>query len=151
MKRKLRADSTKKYLNPSTGRIIGVGGAKKRAWDALAKLVRHLEPTCCTCGSPTTEAGHWLHNTDKENQKLGGNELWYDIRNIHGQCGSCNRWKSSNPTKYSLYIEERYGVEEMKDIFRAYRTAKKFTIPELLEIEEKYKRQLEIEKKMTFG
>lgn len=150
-KRKLRADATKRYLNPATGRIIGVEGAKKRAWDALARYVRHIEPVCCTCGAQTTEAGHWLHNTDKENQKLGGNELWYEIRNIHGQCGKCNRHKSSNPVKYALFMEEKYGMGIIQELYKLYRTPKKFSIPELLEIERKYIELLETHRQMTFS
>ena len=119
-----------------------VRSAKKRAWSALARYVRTIEPRCCTCDAPTTEAGHYQHNSDKENKQLGGNELWYYLKNIHGQCGLCNRWKSGNLAQYSLFMEEKYGAGILQEIRKLYRTPRKWKISELLEVEELYTQRL---------
>lgn len=139
-RRVLRAGTIHRAVNPATGKILGVKGAKERAWKALSRYVRSVEPRCCTCGEPTTEAGHYFHNSDKGNKQLGGNELWYDIRNIHGQCSTCNRWKSGNLAAYTMYLEDRYGPGIVQELNRLFRTPKKWTIPEILVIEEKYQK-----------
>lgn len=136
--RKIRSDSTKRVINPATGRILTVEGAKKQAWQALSRLVRAEEPKCCTCGAPTEHAGHWKHNTDKENKQLGGNELWYDRRNVHGQCLQCNNFRSSNPVEYAIFMEEKYGHGIIQELYRLYRTPKKWTILEILAVKDKY-------------
>jgi hypothetical protein len=136
---KLRDGTIHKAINPSTGRILSVKGAKLKAWSALARYVRKTEPRCCTCGAPTTEAGHFIHDSDKENKQLGGNELWYDIRNIHGQCGICNRWKSGNGVLYSEYMEKRYGFGITQELRTLYNTPRKWTIPEILAVGVYYK------------
>ena len=138
----LRAGTIHKAINPATGRIISVKTAKKKAWTAIARYVRKLEPICCTCPNPTTEAGHYQHNSDKENKQLGGNELWYYEKNIHGQCGTCNRWKSGNLAPYSLFMEEKYGHGILQEIRDLYHTPRKWTIGEILFIEEVYKQKL---------
>lgn len=138
----LRKGTIHRAVNPSSGRIISVQGAKKKAWSALAKYVRTIEPYCITCNNPTTEAGHYLHNSDKENKQLGGNLLWYDIRNIHGQCGVCNRHHSGRGAVYGAKLEERYGPGIITELWKLFNAAKKWSIPELLEIEAVYKQKL---------
>lgn len=137
-RKSLRKGTIHKAINPSTGRVVSVKTAKLKAWNAIARYVRKIEPRCCTCGAPTTEAGHYQHNSDKENKQLGGNALWYDIRNIHGQCGTCNRWKSGNLAPYSIFMEEKYGHEILQEIRTLYNTPKKWTIEEILEVEKLY-------------
>lgn len=135
---KLRAGTIHKAINPDTGRVITVEGAKKKAWAALARVVRTIEPNCVTCGAETSEAGHYQHNSDKENKQLGGNELWYYFDNIHGQCGQCNRWESGNLAPYSLFMEDKYGHGVLQKIRKLYHTPKKWTIPEILAIAKRY-------------
>lgn len=113
-------------------------GAKKKAWSAFSRYIRQRDPYCASCGKPTTEAGHYLHNSDKKNQQLGGNKLWYSEKNVNGQCGYCNRWMSGNLAPYTLYLEEKYGLGIVQELYKEFRTVKKWTIPELLEIERIY-------------
>lgn len=137
-KKTIRKGTLYKAVNPSTGRIISVKTAKTKAWRAFARYIRARDPYCITCGLPTTEAGHFLHNSDKENKKLGGNMLWYDERNVNGQEGNCNRHHSGQGQIYSLKLEEKYGHGILQELYRLYRTEKKWTMSELLDIEEKY-------------
>lgn len=140
---KLRKGTIHKAINPLTGRVIAVSGAKQKAWEAIARYVRTIEPRCCTCGAPTTEAGHFLHNSDKENKQLGGNALWYDIRNIHGQCGRCNRYRSGNLAHYGYFLDEKYGEGTRQELRRLFNTPRKWTIPEILGVAEKYTKALQ--------
>lgn len=123
--------------NGVTGSLT-VGGAKKKAWAAFARFIRTRDHYCITCHAVTTEAGHFLHNSDKANQQLGGNELWYDEINVNGQCGTCNRWHSGKRDIYAIKLEEKYGHGVLQDLYTKFRTVKKWTIPELLDIEAKY-------------
>jgi hypothetical protein len=103
---------------------------KITTWQAMARFIRARDPLCVTCGNPTTEAGHYKHNSERS-QSLGGNALWFDARNVHGQCGVCNRWKSGNLAAYALFLEEKYGPGILQDLNDLYRTPKKWTREEL--------------------
>jgi hypothetical protein len=132
---KLRKGTIHKAINPDSGRVISVKGAKEKAWAATSRYVRVLEPNCITCPDRTTEAGHYRHNTDKTNKKLGGNALWYDLRNIHGQCGTCNRYYSGRLDVYGLKLQAKYGMGILQELDRLYQLERKWTIPELLALE----------------
>lgn len=127
-----------KFINPETGRELSVKGAKEKAWTAFARFIRTRDPYCITCGATTTEAGHFLHTTDKTNQQLGGNELWYDERNVHGQCGVCNRYKSGNGSIYAIKLVAKYGDHILPELYLKFRTVKKWTMLELLEVAKRY-------------
>lgn len=114
-------------------------GAKKKAWQAFARYIRSRDPFCVTCGAPTTEAGHYKHTTDKGTTKtLGGNELWFDERNVNGQCGVCNRWHSGRLDAYALYLEKTYGPGILQELQRKFNIPRKWTMDEMLAIAEKY-------------
>lgn len=44
--------------------------------------------------------------------------LRYDEKNCHGQCVSCNVFKSGNMTSYALRLINDYGVQLLKDFDR---------------------------------
>ena len=48
---------------------------------------------------------------------------------------------SGNLAEYAVFLEEKYGAGILQEIQRLYNKPKKWTIPELLEIEELYKRK----------
>lgn len=113
--------------------------AKKRAWLAFSAHIRARDKTCITCTAKTTQAGHFLHTTDKNsNPNLGGNELWYNEKNVNGQCSACNLYKSGNLAEYAVFLEEKYGTGTIQELYKLRRTPKKWTIEELLALEAKY-------------
>ncbi len=117
--------------------------AKKRAWSAFSKYIRARDKICITCTGHTTQAGHWLHTGDKgSNPNLGGNELWYNEKNVNGQESSCNLSKSGNLAEYAVHLEEKWGDGTIKELYKLRRTPKKWTTPELLDIETLYKQKL---------
>ncbi len=134
---KLRAGTIHKAINPASGLVISVKGAKEKAWKATSLLVRKRDPICVTCKvRPTTQCGHWKHNSDKPNQQLGGNALWYDLRNLAGQCTVCNCYNSGELDEFGLYLEEKHGFGILQELQRLYNTPKKWTILELLQLAE---------------
>ena len=92
----------------------------------MSRFVRARDKRCVTCGGPGQEAGHYKHNTERS-QQLGGNALWFDPRNVHAQCTRCNKWLSSNPVAYALYLEEKYGPGILQELNKLWLTPKKWT------------------------
>lgn len=111
---------------------------KKKVWQAFAAYIRRRDPKCVTCGAPTTEAGHYKHNSERS-QSFGGNALWYDERNVNGQCAKCNRWMSSNPVPYALFLEEKYGMGILQELNKLWQTPKKWTREELEAVYNRYR------------
>lgn len=106
---------------------------KAKTWVALSKFVRQRDKKCVTCGGPPDDAGHFIHNSERS-QSLGGNELWYDLRNINAQCTRCNRFKSGNLAPYALYLEEKYGHGVIQELHDLWRKPKKWTREEIQHI-----------------
>lgn len=105
---------------------------------AISKFVRKAEPRCVTCGGSNDHAGHYQFNSER-NAQLGGNALWYDIRNIHSQCVGCNNYKSGNLIPYTIFMEKRYGRGIVQEIRRLWQTPKKWHREEIEAITEKYR------------
>ena len=60
-----------------------------------------------TCGEPIhrvyqAQAGHFI-------PKARGNAIYWDMRGIHPQCGTCNKWLGGNGAEYFIYIERTFG------------------------------------------
>ena len=120
---------------------------KTKTWNALSKYVRARDKQCVTCKiegkwEPATQAGHYRHNTDKPTQNLGGNELWYNEKNINGQCASCNLYKSGNLVPYAIYMQKTYGDGILDEIQALWLKPKKWSREELKEKEEYFKEKL---------
>lgn len=121
-------------------REVTAVNAKRRAWKAFSAYIRQRDPYCITCSGRTTEAGHFLHTSDKDsNPHLGGNELWYNEKNVNGQEGNCNRHRSGNGALYAVKLVEMYGDGVIQELHKLYRTKKVWTVEELLAVEKKYK------------
>lgn len=108
---------------------------KKHAWETISRFVRNRDPYCVTClmegkQTPTSEAGHYRHNSERK-ADLGGNALWYDLRNLNGQCSRCNRYLSGNLDKYGLYLETKYGFGILQELNVLYQTPKKWSREEV--------------------
>lgn len=122
-------------------RQTSIKSAKTRAWKATSLYIRKRDPFCVTCKvRPSTQCGHYKHNSDKPNKQLGGNALWYNLKNLGGQCTVCNCYNSGELDAFALHLEERYGQGILQELERLFRTPKKWTIPELLEIEKEFTR-----------
>jgi 5-methylcytosine-specific restriction endonuclease McrA len=117
-------------------RKISLKGLKTKAWEAVSRYVRQRDKGVCqTCGKVddwrNQQAGHYRHNTER-NQLLGGNRLWYDLRNLNCQCPQCNKWKNGNLNAYAIFLERKYGHGILEELDFLYRTPKKFSREELL-------------------
>lgn len=119
-------------------RLRSIKALKTEAWLNLSRYVRNKEKKCCTCGGPNDHAGHFQFNSER-NQQLGGNELWYEERNIHSQCVVCNNYKSGNLVPYTIFMEKTYGIGIVQELYQLWRKPKKWTRAEIQEVIDRYK------------
>ena len=82
------------------------------------------------------QAGHCV-------AKAQGNVYFFMEDDVHPQCYRCNINLGGNGVEYYIYMVDRYGQERVDEIRGMRDTVVKFTIPELEEIEAKYKARVE--------
>ena len=118
---------------------------KRKVWQAISRYIRQRDPLCVSCLAegkhvPTAHCGHYQYNTER-NQQLGGNALWYDERNLNGQCAGCNLFKSGNLSSYTLFMVDKFGPDILTEIRRLYLTSKKWSVQELEALLTRYEPQ----------
>jgi len=107
----------------------------KRAQEAFNAYIRERDQQrygCISCGSTTGKwtAGHF--KTDKS--------LRFHPDNCHGQCWwNCNRNKSGNIAEYRPNLVKKIG-EERVAYLEQYHPPPKYTLEQIIEIKEKFKR-----------
>jgi len=107
---------------------------KRKAWEATSKFVRERDKyKCVTCGRKGNHCGHYQRNSERK-ADLGGNELWYDLRNLNCQCVVCNNYESGNLANYALFLERKHGKGVLQELNKLYNKPKKWTPEELEEI-----------------
>ena len=99
--------------------------------------IRDKDELCISCQKTPIKknAGHF-HNA---------NNHWsvrFDERNIHLQCEHCNTYLSGNLLKYRENLIQKIGIKEFEDLEQKANETRKFTIEELKEIIEEYKKKI---------
>lgn len=143
----LRRSAIKKTQKSPRKKVSSPKSLKKRVWRAFSRYVRwqsadekgFVECVSCCRIFPWdgVDAGHYYTNSER-NAKFGGNELWYDIRNVHPQCRSCNSMhihKEQAKCNYALWLEEEYGPGILQLLYKKKYTPRKFTRLELENLE----------------
>ena len=124
-----------------------LGIQKHKTWVACSKYVRTrdcLKTTgspeygrCYTCGRvhPITklDAGHFIPGRR--------NSILFDTQGIHAQCTYCNKMRQGAPFEYLDRMLIDYGQEVVDELRRVDKSTRKYTIPELKELEEEFKRK----------
>ena len=118
-------------------KLRSIKALKTEAWNAMSKYVRTRDKKCCSCDGPVNHAGHFQYNTER-NAQLGGNELWFHIKNVHGQCIICNLYKSGNLVPYTVFMEKTYGQGIVQELYSLWRTPRKWTRQEIEEVTREY-------------
>ena len=118
---------------------------KARLWRLVSLYVRkkNMDSSgyvkCVTCGQlkPFTEihAGHFL-------PKKKGSAVYFELKNIHPQCASCNVWKRGNLHAYYDFMLETYGQETIDHLKSLARLPLKITGAEYQEMIEDFKQKL---------
>lgn len=97
---------------------------------------------CISCQKPPKKknAGHYFNANNHY-------AVRFDEDNVHLQCEHCNTSLSANLILYRKYLIEKIGIERFEQLeAKAYLT-RKFTIEEVKEINETYKRKIKELKK----
>lgn len=106
---------------------------KKKASDWMSKYVRLRDSIeycerigeatdtgigeCCTCGRIVNwkykaDAGHFIGKG-----MGGGSGVYFDERNVHLQCKSCNAFRQGHPLVYYDFMLKKYGqavIDELR-------------------------------------
>jgi hypothetical protein len=122
-------------------KLRSIAAVKRDAWQAVSIYVRTRDKACITCGGSPDHAGHFQYNTER-NKSLGGNALWYDVRNFHAQCVGCNNYKSGNLVPYTIFMEKEYGVGIVQELYQLWRSSRKWTRSEIEEVTREYTERL---------
>ena len=92
---------------------------------------------CVSCGAVKKwqdfDAGHFIHGVTKA--------TYFEESNVHPQCRKCNTYLSGKLIEYTLYMLRTYSKEEIDRLRELSYKTKRWTIKELKEIEEKYKKK----------
>lgn len=93
---------------------------------------------CCSCGSELKgkfDAGHYMN----------ANNHWsvrFDERNVWAQCVNCNQHKHGNLIEYRNFLVKHHGEDWVKQLEQDAKQTRKFTIEELKEIIDTYKKKI---------
>lgn len=118
---------------------------RKKAWNLLSQRKRMENPFCVTCGHrpeswKELQLGHFIHSSS----------LDFELTNLHPQDIRCNHYLHGNLIKYTLFMQEKYGLKEIErlEALKLYRSrGYKISEMELLNIIEREKAKIsELEK-----
>lgn len=105
--------------------------AKKEAWEWCSKYIRLRDAIayqekypetpfgyvkCCTCPriviwNKNCDAGHCIPKGSR-----GGSGVYFDERNIHAQCKTCNGFHQGKESVYKQFIVEKYGRKVLDEL-----------------------------------
>lgn len=129
---------TKKPKKPKLSTV------KNRVWALFSRYIR-LKATdyrglveCVTCGElmpyNQAQAGHFISGRN--------NAVLFDERLVHVQCRMCNIWLGGNYVAYTLFMLTKHTREEIEEFQALKHKTVKYSIPDLLAMEEDLKEKL---------
>ena len=76
---------------------------------------RHIPLKCCTCSTVKSwmymQAGHFY------SRGLGGGSgVYWDERNIAGQCPQCNQFRQGAAQEFEVYLIDLYGQDVLDEL-----------------------------------
>ena len=100
---------------------------------------RDKDQLCISCQKIPLKknAGHFYNANNHYN-------LRFDERNVHLQCEHCNTFLSGNLINYRENLIKKIGIGEFNVISEIAKETRKFTIDEVKEIAETYKKKVKI-------
>lgn len=113
---------------------LSLSGWKKKVWKVFSLWIRNRDSwTCYTCGcaGALMQAGHFIPRQHSA--------TLFDEMNVHAQCARENLYGNGAPHVYAQKLIAQYGQAEFDALVERGKSTKKFTIPELRGLYEKYK------------
>lgn len=88
---------------------------KKVLWKLFSEYIRRRDKgVCITCGRrddwKNMDAGHYIPRS------VGGLALYFDEKNVHAQCGGCNRFGHGRLYDYALALKRKYGDTILEEL-----------------------------------
>ena len=136
-----------------------MAGKKDKAWKACSKYIRLRDSIewsrannfditgtqpklllckCVTCNTikswPRLDAGHFIPRGSR-----GQSGVYFDERNIHAQCGSCNAYQQGNTLVYLEFMQAKYGQPVVDELRALDLMVKSYSAYELMKYEILYK------------
>jgi hypothetical protein len=92
---------------------------------------------CISCNLPPKKknAGHYFSSGGHSNVR-------FDEDNVHLQCEACNTFLSGNLLQYQIGIQKKIGAQKLLELQERAHVTKKWTIDELKEIIQTYKKKV---------
>lgn len=122
------------------------GDYAKEAQTVFNQYIRERDKNlpCISCGrhhQGQYHAGHLL--------SVGAHpELRFDERNVNKQCQPCNTHKHGNIIEYQKGLIKKIGIDEYNSLM-GYHKPKHYSVDDLINIRDNYKRKLKELKKCT--
>jgi len=83
--------------------------------DITGTQYENLLVACCTCGDikkwTRMDAGHFIPRGSR-----GESGVYFDERNIHAQCKSCNNFLQGNTLAYNDFMLKKYGQKVVNEL-----------------------------------
>jgi len=115
--------------------------ALRKAQSACNSYIRARDKgnPCISCDKPDN-GSHQRHASHF--RSVGAcSSLRFNEKNIYASCQQCNTTKSGNLIEYRIRLVKKVGAEEVEWL-ESHNTITRYSIDELKEIEQKYKRKL---------
>jgi hypothetical protein len=107
--RKLNEANKRKCIYCGERKVPEKNKLEKKFDKVFSKFIRQRDKyICVTCGRKGNEAGHYKDRAHR-------NTRW-DEKNVNCQCTYCNRYLSGNLSKYSIYLEKKYGYGILQEL-----------------------------------
>jgi hypothetical protein len=115
---------------------------KKKLWKIFSEYIRRRDADhcgmvkCFTCPQilhwKDMDAGHYVPQSIALS-------LVFNEKNVHAQCGGCNRYKNGNLTIYALELQKKYGNTILEDLQSLRKENFRYTRADYMEMIERYK------------
>ena len=109
---------------------------RNKLYDQIHAEMRRIaikrHPVCVCCGGTNILQGGHLISRRKMSTR-------FDLMNVFTQCKSCNGKHRYYPEIFTNWFLRQYGQEEFDYLVERSQKTKKYSIPELEELLEKYK------------
>jgi hypothetical protein len=106
---------------------------------------RDINKNCISCDTPLGIRKHSGNAKFDAGHYFNANNHWsvrFHESNVHGQCVHCNQHLHGNLIPYRENLIKRIGMEEFKAIEAISKETRNYTIPEVIEIINTYKKRL---------
>lgn len=113
---------------------------KTTAWKWFSLYIKERDNwTCQTCGKTGKgrfmNAGHYI-------QAFGHSAVFFDERNVYGQCINCNCYNNGESEKLKNVIIKKHGKSVLNELLRKSKEYKQFSKKELKEISDYYRNKI---------